>query len=134
MNNKISEELSILEGVISEDIDTADLTSSYYPVADARRIAAKIFTKTVVAQTKKITIQLLQATAAAGTGSKNLGSVVESIAPTGGSKLNALVEAQVSDMDINGGFNHVAVKVGSDNGAAVIAGCVLLLGDKRYMP
>lgn len=129
---KLSEELDILEGVVSDDIATADLTSDYYSMANARRVGAKLFTDTI-AQTKIATIQLLQAKDDQGTDSKALTSVVTVTAPTGGAKLQAYVEAMAEDMDRANGYTHVAVVVGSDNATAVIASAVIILGEKGYL-
>lgn len=132
MGNKISEAIDILEGVISEDIDTADVTGPYASVKNARKITAKFFTKTVVTATKVVTLKLMQAKDVGGTDAKQLGATVTVTSPAGGSKLSGIIEKDIGDLDINNGFTHVAVELGSDEGSAVIAGALLMLGDRRF--
>ena len=133
MSEKLSETLSVQYGVQSADIVTP-ATGPYVDASGAGRILGSGQTETAVAQTKKLTVELLQATDAAGAGAKALGSAVEVVAPAGGSKLKALVEAHQSDMDHAGGFKFVAVKISSDNATAILAGSQLILGDLRYRP
>jgi hypothetical protein len=76
----------------------------------------------------------MQATDAAGTGAKALGTVVTAIAPTGGGSLFVQAEARATDMDINNGFTHVAVTVGSDdpNATPPTGAAVLIFGDLAF--
>jgi|SRR5579859_8020140 len=55
------------------------------------------------------TIQIVQATAAAGTGSKNLTGAVNVTLPTSNSKA-ALVESRTEALDLNNGFRYVAIQ------------------------
>jgi len=68
------------------------------------------------------TIQIVQATAAAGTGSKNLTGAVNTTLPTSNSKA-AFVEARVSALDINNGFRYVAVQPTFSGGTSDV-GCI----------
>lgn len=131
MPERISEAIDINLGNIAADISTADLTSPYYSVKNARKITAKVF-GLALADGEVVEIQLKQATDSSGTGAKVLGSKVTVANGTGGAaNVEAVVEAEVTDMDINGGFDHVAATIGSD-GTSIVGGSVILLGDKRY--
>lgn len=55
------------------------------------------------------TIQIVQATSAAGAGSKNLTGAVNTTLPTSNSKA-AIVESRTEALDINNGFRYVAVQ------------------------
>ncbi|ACL56986.1 hypothetical protein [Methylobacterium nodulans] len=117
-------------GVVHADITTAR-TGAYYAAAGAQRIAADVVTGPIAA-TKKVTVQLLQATDGAGAGAKPLGAPVEKVAPAGGGALLVTAEAKTEQLD--DGYSYVAVQISSDNAGAVIGTAVLLFGDNRYNP
>jgi hypothetical protein len=125
---KISETIRVDQIISPVDIDT-DRTGLWLPVTHYRRALAVVTTDTV-AQTKNVTIQLMQATDAAGTNAKALSDVVTKVAPTGGAKLTLQVEAKSDELDE--GFTHVSAKVTSDNGAVVNGAAVLIRGEGRY--
>lgn len=128
MNRKISETIRVDQGFAPVDIVTAQ-TSVYLSMENYRQIEGVVTTNTV-AQTKNVTIQLFQAKNAAGLEAKALTGVVTSVAPTGGAKLTVVVEADASRLDE--GFTHVAAKVTSDNGAALLAAAVLIRANGRF--
>lgn len=132
MPNRLSEELKILEGVAPQDIATADVTGPYHDVTEARKITGVLITGTI-ADTQVVTIELLQATDSAGTSSKSLKGP-KTVTASGAEKLKAVIEAEITDMDMNNDFTHVAVKVTSDDPAATPpnGAAVLLLGGLRY--
>jgi hypothetical protein len=129
LNKKLSELIRIDQAIAPVDIDT-DRTSNYFSMANYRQALA-VLTTAALADTKNATIQLLQATNSAGAGSKALSSVVTDIA-SGSEALTIQVEAKAEDMDLANGFTHIAVKVTTDNGAAVNGAAVLIRGDGRY--
>lgn len=129
--NKFTEKAARDVAIPMQDIDTADVTGAYYPVADYRRLYAGLITATV-AQTKAATLQFFQAKDAAGTGAKALGAEVSSVAPNGGAKLFLEQEAYVSEMDSNNGFTHVALKATCNVGSAVQATALLIRDQGRY--
>lgn len=131
-NAKLAEVVDLKVGVINADI-TTDRTGTYYDVSGASEIRAKLFT-TTVAQTKVVTVELLQAQDSSGTGSKALVAAVTATAPTGGSVLSPEVECNVDALDAENGFTYVAVKVTSDNATAVIGCAALELYGLRYKP
>lgn len=128
MHAKISEKVRIDQAFAPVDIDN-DQVGVWLPMAHYRR-ALGVVTVNTVAQTKNVTIQLMQAQDASGTGSKPLSDVVTKIAPTGGSKMTLLTEAMSDEMDE--GFTHVSVKVTSDTAVALLAAALLIRGEGRF--
>jgi hypothetical protein len=131
MNKKLTEILKIDKAVVNSDI-TTPRTSNYYSMSDYRKAVAVLLTDTI-ANTKKATLQFKQAKDSQGTDSTNLGSAVEvTVANPAGEQVKVVGEIDVSAMDINNGFTHIAVTISSDNATAVIAACTLIRGNARY--
>lgn len=113
------------------DIDTADQTGAVYVKMDGYRRVAAIAHSAAPGATKKLTVQLKQATDAGGTGSKVLGTAVSATA-TGTEALVAIAEAGVDELDLAGGFLFVSATIGTDKGSAVVGGCTLLQTQGRF--
>lgn len=128
MTNKLLEKLVVEPAILNADIVTLK-ESTFRPAKDFFDYAAHLQTSTV-AQTKIVTLRLLQATDSSGTGKKLLGTLNTFTDPTGGAVANMRVSATRDDLDE--GFTHIAVEVDSDNATAVIGAAVLLLGDPVY--
>lgn len=118
-------------GVAAQNVGTADVTGSYYSMADFRRVMA-VGVSEAVTENDTLTIKLVQATDDSGTGSKDLTDVV-TVTAGGAVALLATAEAQVSDMDIAGGFSHVAVVLGG-SAAGTVGAATLIRGDGSYRP
>jgi polyphosphate kinase 2 (PPK2 family) len=132
-NMKLSELVQVKQAVVPQDI-VGGKTSAYYSMAGIGRVLAVLTTDTI-AQTKKATIQLMQAKDAAGTGAKVLGSAVEKVvADAAGENVFLTAEAKASDLDLANGYTHVAVQVSSDNAMAVNGAAVLIFGDLSFRP
>lgn len=127
---KISEQMDVVAAIDPQDIGTADVTGSYVAVGDYRTIMATLQTASLTAASVA-TVELLQATDAVGTGSKALKAAVSATAPVGNGVVKAQVEARVDELDSNGGFAYVAVKV-TCNEDGKVGAATLALGDKRY--
>lgn len=117
-------------GVSPQDIATADVTGPWYPAAMYRRFLAAAVANQVDT-TKVLTVQLMQATDNSGTGAKALSAVV-SVAAAGTQDLEAAVSAHVHELDLAGGFDHVAVKLTCDSATAKDGAAVLLRTDGRF--
>lgn len=127
------------------DIDTSDQSSAVYvDVTNFRRILTKVMTTTSLTNGKILSLQLMQATSAAGAGAKVLGSPVTFTA-TGTAKaevsldteINSIlkdVEGVTNGLDVAGGFKFVGFQVSSDLGSAVIAAVTQIFGDAGYLP
>lgn len=130
MSKKISEQMDVVAAIDPQDIGTADVTGSYVAVGDYRTIMATLQTESLTAG-KIATVELLQATSAAGAGAKTLKAAVQATAPVGNGAVKVQVEARVDELDSNNGFAYVAVKVTCDENGKIGA-ATLALGDKRY--
>ncbi len=130
MSVKLSQRLRVKPALTPQDISAAK-TSPFVPIAGSRQILVAVTTG-AVAIGKKVTVQLLQATDAAGAGSKPLGAAVEKVAAGAAGPLDLTVDATTERLD--DGFAFVAVQLASDNGAAVSGAAVLILGDNRFNP
>lgn len=131
-HTKLSERAVETVAIFPQDINGGAVTSSYFSAAKSRIFKALGFAKAVAA-TKKITLELLQATDSSGTGAKALGAAIAVTNTTGSAKdLTAVAEARVEEMDVAGGFSHVAVRISTDNGATLLAAAVFEQGDLRY--
>jgi hypothetical protein len=110
--------------VFGADANTAALVTAYVPAKDFRRFYAAAQVGTLGAG-KICRVRLLQATDSGGTGAKVLGTAVSGIA------VDQECDANVSDMDVAGGFTHVAAEVYTDKTST--GGAAVLIADKeRY--
>ena len=109
--------------------DSADATvpSSYIDVSGYERFA---FIRLVGAtDDSAVTMQVVQATAAAGTGSKNITSAAITGTVLAGTNDNkwAAVEVATSKLDIANGFRYVAVTIAATGGSSTLSS-VLFIG------
>ena len=131
-HGKLQENLKIQTCIYPQDIDTADVTSTYYDMALFGRIAFRAFVKSLPT-TKILTLTLKEATNSAGAGAQTLGTAVTGTAtgsPT--EDLEALIEARAEDL--SDGYTHIGVVIGTNNGSSLTGGAVALLGDARQKP
>ncbi len=125
---QLSDHIALDKGVINVDIAT-DRTSGWFPMKDFRQAIAHLQTDTV-ADTKIATVEFLQATDSSGTGSKVLGTKT-TLTSSGGEELDGQAEIEVTDMDEANGFDHIAIKLTSDD--TTVVGSAVLIRDKgRY--
>ena len=129
MGVKLSQRLRVKAAVIPQDIQAAR-TSPYASIAGSGQIMAAVTTAALLVG-KKATVQFLQAQDAAGTGSKNLGSAVDKVATVAG-PVDFVAEAYTEGLD--DGFSFVAVRLSSDNGAAVLGSAMLIAANNRFNP
>lgn len=131
----IGEEIKSDVAIDAVDIDTADVESgTFYSMADFDRVRAVARATADMTAGKIISVQLKQATAADGTGSKNLGSAVTVAAASGALQPQAEVEATADEMDNENSFTFVGVEIGVDEGSAIDGCAVLLRAGARYEP
>lgn len=113
------------------DIDTSDVTGAVYFKMDGYREATVLAAAEGPGAGKKLTVQLKQATAANGTGSKNLGTAVVATA-TASENLAAVATALVEEMDVKNGFIYISATIGTDKGSAVDGSALLVRSKGRY--
>lgn len=131
MSKTIGERFSPKFGLDEADVGTADIdTATFHDASKLSRVGAVFGAKAITAG-KTLTGTLLQATDAAGTGAKVLGTAVAKLAAATGA-IEGLVEVRVEQMDHANGFTFVGGRLGSDE---AIAGYLhLLLEEGRYQP
>jgi hypothetical protein len=132
-NSKLSERTKVVHGVINADVVTPRTGATFYDASEYRRFRALAITNTVAA-TKVVTVELLQATSAAGANAKLLGTLATYTAPSGGGLGLVQADAEVDQLDVENGFKFVGVRVDSDNSSPLIGAVVLELGDGRFAP
>ncbi|MBE2198471.1 MAG: hypothetical protein IAE79_07650 [Anaerolinea sp.] len=94
-------------------LSAATVPASYIDVSNYERFQFKL---DVGATDQAIALQVVQATAAAGTGSKNVtGAAITALAGTDDNK-QVIVEVETRKLDINNGFHFVAVTIGLTGG------------------
>lgn len=101
------------------DLGAAIVPATYIDVTQFERFGFVVLMGTSNRTTA--TIQIVQATAAAGTGSKNVTGAVNTTTPTTGQW--AVVDCSADQLDINNGFRYVAVQcavAGGTAGAAAV--------------
>lgn len=128
--NKLAEKLSVVQAIAPQDIGTADVTGSYISMAGCNRVLAVLTTASLTAG-KVATIELLQATSAAGANVKALKAVVTGTAPTGNGAVTVQVEVMADEFDTNNGFIYFAAKV-TCNEDGKVGAAVAIKGDLRY--
>lgn len=124
------EDLIVVSGFSPRDIGTADITGAYISMSGANRILAVLSTESLTAG-KIATIELLQATSAAGAGAKTLKTAVTGTAPVGNGAIVIQIEAAAEDFDTKGGFSYFAVKATSDE-SGKLGSAVVIKGGLRY--
>jgi hypothetical protein len=132
-NSKLSERTKAVHGVINADVVTPRTGATFYDASGYRRFRAIAITDVVTA-TKVVTVELLQATDAAGAGAKLLGTLATYTAPAGNGLGLVVADAEVDELDVENGFKFVGVRIDSDNGSALRGAVVLELGDARFNP
>lgn len=130
---QIIEENQIDISVQSADIDTADVDSAvFYDATDFEQIAGIAKVTADLTAGKVVSVQLLQATAADGTGKKVLGSAVTEAAASGALQPTARVEVSADALDHENGFVFVGVRIGTDEGSAIDGAGVVVRGRPKF--
>lgn len=127
---KLSEQCYPAAGVSNADIVTRR-TSPYVLASEASRIVASMTTEAATVG-KTATVSLLQATDAAGSGAKDLGTAVVKTSASGAQKLLGMAEAGPNDMDHANGFLYVAATVISNDTSPLVGSVQLILGGLRH--
>jgi len=100
------------------------LPASYINVSDFERFA---FVFELGATDQAVDFKVVQATAAAGTGSKDVsGAAITQLATTDDNK-QVIIEVEVRKLDINNGFYFVAVTIALTGGSAT-TGAIVFYG------
>ena len=110
-NVKLSEKIAILATIDSVSAGVGVIVSPYVSMANFHQVAALLKTG-VMGAGGTIDAKLVQATNAAGAGSKDItGKAVTQIVKATGDAKQVLIEVHGSELDVNGGFAFVALSV-----------------------
>ena len=127
---RLLEQYKILKVIDIQDIRT-ERTSGYISVCDFRKFVATLVTGTI-AEGKKAKIEFVQAKDNAGTGVKTISGPLEYTAGIGGGK--AVLNIENSTEDLDDGYNHIGIRISTDD-TNIVNGCAtLILGDARNNP
>lgn len=129
---KLTEALALDCIVAPQDVGTADLTGAWIDVTHAGRFAVLAKAGAVTAA-KTLTVQLRQATSAAGAGAKDLGAPVVVAGAGGNAPADVVVEKKDTDLDGAGGFGFVTAVL-RVNEAGKLGSAWLARGERRYTP
>lgn len=132
-NEKMNEKVAILATLDPASVAASTVVTAWVSVANFNSISALIQTG-VLGASATIDAKLRQATDNAGTGAKDVtGKVITQIVAASGNNVQASIESRVDDLDINGGFNFVALSVTVGTAASMLS--ALLLGSNpRFQP
>ena len=126
-------------GVVAATIDpdaytAAAYTSDYVSMATYETMQAIVMVGTM-ASTSTVDAKLVQATDSSGTGVKDItGKAITQLTEAGtDSDKQAIINCRSDELDVAGGFTHVAL-VMTVGTAASDAGAILLGFDARYQP
>jgi hypothetical protein len=126
---------AVVAATIDPDAYTAAAyTSDYVSLADFESLMAVIMVGTM-ASTSTVDAKLVQATDSSGTGSKDIsGKAITQLTEAGtDSDKQAIINCRSDELDVAGGFTHVAVTV-TVGTAASDMGAVIIGLDGRYQP
>jgi hypothetical protein len=132
-NIKLSEKIATLATLDPASVAASTVVSTYVPLANFHQLAAMIQTG-VLGTAATVDAKLVQATAAAGTGSKDItGKAITQIVKATGDNKQAVIEVRAEELDVANGFTHVALSV-TVGAAASIVGAQLVGANPRYAP
>ena len=131
MNKLLSEVIEVFPAIPAGDPDAPITTDVYYEMSEARKILVYAAVSDLN-DADDFQLQLLQATAADGTGSTDLGDPITVLGPAGDGFAEIQTEVVPQDMDIEDGFRFLGATIVSDNTEEAF--CVFIVGDRRYNP
>lgn len=134
MNQKLSEALSVLGAISPSSQAVGAATSGWVSMSSVRRILALVSVGAFGALAT-VDANVQQAQDSSGTGAKIIGSgkaVVQMLA-AGGNNVQALINVQAEELDVNNGFDYVELTITVGTAATETSG-VILGGSARYEP
>lgn len=110
-NVKLSEKIAILATIDSINAGVGTTVSTYVSLTNFHQVAALLKTG-VMGAAGTIDAKLVQATSAAGAGSKDItGKAITQIVKASGDSSQVLIEVHGSELDVNNAFAFVALSV-----------------------
>lgn len=135
MQNSLPSERVAVCGVIDPDANTAAAYTSDYVDMTNFKSAVGIVLAGTMASTSTIDAKLVQATDSSGTGVKDItGKAITQLTEAGtDSDKQAIINVRTEELDVDGGFTHVALVMTVGTAASDSAAIILGL-DARYGP
>jgi len=132
--NRLGSEKVAVGGTIDPDATGAStVVSDYMSMADFQQALAVIMTGTLGASAT-VDAKLVQATDAAGTGSKDItGKAITQLVKASNDDDQATIDCLAEELDVANGFDHVAISL-TVGAATSDVGAVLLGLNPRYLP
>lgn len=124
---RVSEHIYFEPIKVIDSLVDGTFPASYIDVSQWARFAFLIATG--ASDDTAVTAQVVQATAAAGTGSKNITGAAltgTSLASASGSNKFAMIEVDQEHLDIANDFDHVAITLGATGGSATTLACFFI--------
>lgn len=132
-NAKASELVSILTAYAPASVSASTVVTSYVPVANHHHLMALLQTG-VMGSSGTIDAKIVQATDSSGTSSKDVtGKAITQIVKASGDGKQAIINVRSSDLDVAGGFNHIALSITVGTAASLLSAAILGLSD-RFAP
>lgn len=131
---KLASESQAIVATIDPDANAAGaLTSDWVDMGDWERIQALILTGTL-GSSATVDAKLQQATDSSGTGAKDItGKAITQMTQAGTDQSDdqAVINCTSAELDIAGGFNHVALVLTTGTATSDSAGVVLGMGARQ---
>jgi len=125
LNNKLSEELSVLATIdpVSQGAGTAN--SGWVDMRDVKRLLALVDVG-VFGGSATVDAKLQQATSSGGAGAKDItGKAITQLLAAGGNNRQALINLADDELDAANGFRWVQLSITVGTAATLISGLVL---------
>lgn len=132
-NVKYAERTAILATLDPASVAASTVVTSWVPVKNFHSICAALQTG-VLGASATVDAKLRQAQDSSGTGAKDIsGKSITQIVKASGDNKQVTIECRSDDLDMAGGFTHVALSVTVGTAASLLA-AQLMGTNPRYMP
>ncbi len=133
-NTKFTEQFATLAVLAPASVAASTVLTSWVPVSEYHSIAALIDTG-VLGASATVDAKLRQATDASGTGAKDVtGKALVQIVKATGDGKQASIEMRSDDLDVNGGFTHVALSVTVGTAASLLSARLIGANPRNLLP
>ena len=124
-NVKLSEKVAVLATLDPAAIAAGTVVTAYVPMANIMQLSALIQTG-VMGAGGTVDAKLVQATSAAGAGSKDIaGKAIAQVVKASGDGKQAFIEMHGAELDVNGGFAFVALSITVGTAASQLSAALI---------
>jgi hypothetical protein len=129
-NAKASELFSVLAQYNPVSVGASTVLTPYVPMANNQQLAALILTG-VLGASATIDAKLVQATDSSGTNVKDItGKAITQLLKASADNKQVVINVRSSDLDVNNGFNYVALSITVGTAASIVAAVLLGFSDR----